>query len=136
MYKRREPRFKKIVRSCITGNVVWIYRGASEAESRKAYWRACRAEVERMKTWPQKVAECRARVKQLLDNCIAALPINAELTKQQKDAIRYLQSVIREPVPCHSEFYDHIVEEARRRNERSARWRENRNKNFGLDKNM
>ena len=89
-----------------------------------------------MKTWPQKVAECRARVKQLLDNCIAALPINAELTKQQKDAIRYLQSVIREPVPCHSEFYDHIVEEARRRNERSARWRENRNKNFGLDKNM
>ena len=129
---KKKPAFTKIVYSCLTGVPVWLYRGSSENGCHLAYWRACKAEVERVKNWSKTVAARRAEIKKLLDNCVAALPINVELTKEQKTAIKKLQAMIAEPQPCDKEFYNHIMEEARRRNENSARWRETRKKNFGL----
>lgn len=131
---KKKPKYTKIVYSCLTGVPVWLYRGASENACRWAYLRACKHEIERVKSWSKTVAARRAEIKKLLDNCIAALPINAELTAEQKSAIKKLQAMIAEPQPCDKEFYNHIIEEARRRNEQSARWRESRCKNFGLKK--
>lgn len=106
-----------ILRSCLTGKVVWIYRGPSRAAARKAYWRACRKELERVRNWGERMARRAASIRRLLTDCMADKPIDAELTPEQQQAARELQNIGRKPQDCHLEFYDHIVEERRRRNE-------------------
>lgn len=127
---KEKRQYVKIVRSCLTGKVVWIYRGLSQNAARLAYWRACQKEIERVRNWAQKMQSRKDHILRVLEECSASLPLNAELTKEQKEASRELQSIIRKGQECHSEFYDHIMETRRRRQEdreirRRMREREN-----------
>jgi hypothetical protein len=115
MKKRRQ--YVKIVRSCITGKVVWVYRGLSQNAARLAYWRACQEEIRRVRDWAQKAQRRKDSILRVLEKCSAALPLDAELSREQKEASRELQAVVRKAPECHSEFYDHIMETRRRRQE-------------------
>lgn len=106
-----------IRRSCLTDNAVWIYRGPTHNAARKAYWIACKAEVERVEHWREHVALRTANISRLLSECLAEIPINAELTPEQKKAVRQLQSLMKKGIACHMEFYEHIMEQRRRREE-------------------
>lgn len=119
-----------IRRSCINGLVVWIYRGPSKDAAKKAYLRACKQEVKRVKTWMQKINDVQRSISLFISSCMDSMPINANLTDTQKNAVKQLQHIRNEQRPCHMDFYNHIIEEARRKNETSSRWREQRNKWF------
>ncbi len=129
MKKKHRP-YTAIVRSCITGKVVWVYRGTPNGQ-RMAYWRACRKEVRRVRMWMQRVNERRREITRFINSCMAALPLTHEMTKEQREAARELQRIEKNEPPCHRDFYDHIMEETRRKNEASRRWRANRNKWLG-----
>ena len=107
----------EIRRSCITGKVVWVYRGRTKAAAHVAYWRACKAEIERVKQWPEIMARRRAWILKILNDAMANLPIDAELTPEQKQAAKELQAMAKKEPPCDREFYNHIMEERRRRKE-------------------
>ena len=115
MKKRRSVTV--ILRSCLTGKVVWIYRGPSQEAARKAYFRACKKEIEHVRSWAERMAQRTASITRLLTNCLADKPIDAELTPDQQEAAKELQAISKKQLECHSEFYDHIMEERRRREE-------------------
>lgn len=106
-----------IRRSCLTGKVVWIYRGTSRAAARVAYLRACRKEVDRVRSWKEWVRLRKATVLRILSECTASLSIDAVLTPEQTEAARKLQAIGKKDVECDTDFYDHIMEERRRREE-------------------
>ena len=120
-----------IRRSCITGKIVWVYRGPSEEAARRAYHRARLREIERVRHWGETVKARADGIMRLLSDCMAKFPINAQLTPDQAEAARTLKAAATMPVPCHMDFYDHIIEEARRANLASGRWRANRIRMFG-----
>lgn len=118
-------------RSCITGKIVWVYRGISHAAAMEAYKRARKKEIRRVRMWMQEVNKRRRGIGQFIAKCTESMPLTAEMTPEQMEAARELQRMEKDEYPCHREFYEHIVEEARRRNEQSRRWRDHRNKWFG-----
>lgn len=123
--------------SCITGRIVWVYFGKSEEAARKAYWRACKKEVRRVRNWGNHIAERRQQFMHLITMSNSSSSINslmADLTPQQRKAARTIINMSKQPPAQDREFYDHIIEEARRRNFRSERWRENREKLFRYGK--
>lgn len=79
----------------------------------------------------QKVNERRRNIRRFINQCMASMSLTAEMTPEQKESAKELQRIERDEQPCHREFYDHIIEEARRRNEASGRWRDQRNKWLG-----
>lgn len=97
-----------IRRSCLTGEVVWLYFGASRNAARVKYHKACLFEIERMKKWPEISDKRRANIKGLLSECQAEMPINATLTNQQKQAVMELRRICGDFV-CDKAFYDHII---------------------------
>ena len=108
-----------ILKSCLTGKVVWIYQGPSEGAARVAYWRACKKEIERVKNWSRTVAERRRAIGQMISDFTANIPLTAEMTDVQREALRKLQNIRKAPYPCDREFYNHIMELRRRRAEDS-----------------
>lgn len=117
MEKIRKYNVTVIRRSCITGKIIWFYRGMSKNAANVAYHRAWKHELERVKHWPEVVAERKANILRLLNNCLANLPITAELTPKQKAAVRRLRKMAEEEPECDMDFYNHIIEEQRRRAE-------------------
>lgn len=103
-----------IRRSCLTGKAVWIYRGPSTVAANRSYQRACKREVERVRRWSSISAIRRQNITRLLNDCIDKLPFTAELTSQQKESAKTLQKLSKQP-SCSREFYEHIMEERRRR---------------------
>lgn len=53
----------------------------------------------------------------LLSECLAETPITSALTPLQIAASKQLRAISKEDIACHKEFYEHIIEERRRRNE-------------------
>ena len=106
-----------IRRSCLTGDPVWIYRGASKAGARQAYWRACKAEIERVHNWSQTMAQRAANITRFISQCMERLPIDAELTLEQLAAAKQLRAILKKEPVLHKAFYDHIMEERKRRAE-------------------
>lgn len=102
-------------KSCLTGNVVWIYRGPSENAARQEYSRACKSEFERMRHFSTFAARRCANIARILSDCMAEIPINAELTPPQREAARQLQAIQKKAVMYNREFYEHIMEERQRR---------------------
>ena len=102
-------------RSCLTGKIVWIYRGPSVAAAKKAYWRACERELKRVKNWSQTIQQRVADIEGFISVCMSSLSITDELTPTQANAARQLQAIRKRCPSCHMDFYDHIVEERRRR---------------------
>lgn len=117
MKKEKPNRVIVIRRSCLTGKVVWVYCGTSKRGADTAYWRACRAEVTRVRRWGEKAAERRSRIMAILNAALADLNITATLTPEQKAAAKKLSALSREDIACHREFYEHVIEERRRRAE-------------------
>lgn len=114
--ERRKHKSVRIRRSCITDEAVWIFQGAPGGE-RMAYSRAARMEIRRMARFGEVLARRRENISGLLEDCLSAIPEGAVLTPVQQDAVRQLQALIRKEPECHSGFYDHIMEERRRRAE-------------------
>ena len=115
---KKQHKVTMIRRSCITGKVIWIYRGKSRNAGYQAYHKAVQHELERVKHWPEYVAERRARILKFLNDRLAALPINAELTPKQKACVRQLKKIADEPQELDLDFYNHIMAERERRMER------------------
>lgn len=103
--------------SCITGRAVWLHFGHSSEAARKAYWRACRKEVERIRNWTETAARRKANILGLLSALTANLPVGEELPPEKKAAARRLVAIAEKAV-CDRGFYDHIMEERRRRQQR------------------
>lgn len=114
MAKRKRSKSIFIRRSCLTGNAVWIYRGEADNE-RKTYWKACRFEVERVQRWTDIVSRRMGNISRLISDCLVNIPLNVELTPQQKQAVRQLQSVGNKGIICHRDFYEHIMAQRKQR---------------------
>ncbi len=106
-----------IRRSCLTGKIVWIYRGPSENAARMAYCRACKKEMVRIKQWSQTLAKRAANIAHFLSDCTAEIPITAEFTQEQTNAARLLQTLGRQQSEYHRDFYEHVMEEQRQKQE-------------------
>lgn len=116
MTKKRNYNILRILKSCVTGTAVWVYMGPSAEAARKAYWRACRHEAERMRQISKMAARRKANILQLLNDCMAGLPITAELPPEKKAAARQLLAIAEEDTLSDRSFYNHILETRRRRN--------------------
>lgn len=130
--KRNGP-VRIIRRSCLTGKAVWVYVGPSYEAARALYYKACKREVERVRNWPEMMKKRAEAIGRYINDLTSRIPINAELTPEQKEGIRTLQAIQKNTPECDMEFYNHIMEEARRRNAASKRWAENRKKNLGIE---
>lgn len=126
-----------IRRSCLTGAAVWVYQGPSRSAAMRAYHRACVKEVRRVRQWVKTAEQRMSNVASLMAACQARLPAGARLTPEQAAAARRLKAIQETAADCHMEFYDHIMEERRRRkidrqNRRTAIEREKqRNRDYG-----
>lgn len=103
--------------SCITGKAVWLYQGPSKQAARAAYRRACEREIKHVRTWSKRNAERKANIKRLLGECMGEMSITSSMTAEQKAAAKLLLSMSGSTVPCYRDFYNHIMEERRRREE-------------------
>lgn len=97
-----------IRRSCTTNQVVWIYQGPSKGAARLAYWRARKHEITRVRGWQRRVRQRADTIQSYLDDCMNALPLMSPLSKAQREAIKTLQAIIQQPMPCDTVFYNHI----------------------------
>lgn len=104
--------------SCLTGKAVWIYNAPSNGAMWTAYWRARRSEVERVRNWSQTVALRKANILRLLSDCTASLPVTGDLPPGKREAALRLRQVAEAPKACHRDFYNHLMEEQRRRRSR------------------
>lgn len=116
-------------KSCLTGRVVWLCQGKSWAAGMQAYQRACQREVERVKRWGVTVKRRMANIRRLLNDCTSGIPITATPTTEQKTAMRLLETMSKERVACHRDFYDHVVATSRRRKEDGRGKKETKCKN-------
>lgn len=107
-----------ILKSCLTGQVVWIYQGPTKGAARLAYWHACRREMERVKHWNETLAQRRRNIQRLLScDSSSSTVLDTGLTDEQREAARQLLAIGKKETDGRSEFYNHIIEERRRRNE-------------------
>lgn len=126
---RKSKLVRIIKRSCLTGKVVWIYHGHSHEAGRKAYARACKKEVRRIRQWTARMAARKKTLMRLLGlGDSRSSGIYDGMTPEQKAAAKEIIKMGKQPPPQSRDFYDHIVEESKRRNWKSERWRENRTK--------
>lgn len=135
--KTKREHIVTYVRSCLDNQIVWAYFGTSEEGARKAYWRATKEEVRRMRQWPQRMAERKRRLLHLLDGnggCLNSGISRRTLTCVQRKAVKEIMQLVRNQPPKDTDFYGHILEEARLRNSQTSRWKEKREKLFRYGK--
>ena len=106
-----------IVRSCLTGAPVWVYQGASKNGARQAYWRACKAEIEFVSRLPEYCAQWKAGLERFISSCMEKYPIDAKLTPEQAAAAKKLRAMLKKGPDINLDFYNHVMEERRRRAE-------------------
>ena len=106
-----------IRKSCLTGKVVWIYWGPTRKAANVAYHRACKEELKRINHWKERADIRRRNILNILNECLADIPVTEALTPEQAEAARQLRNLSKEDIACHREFYEHIIEEQRRRAE-------------------
>ncbi len=111
--KSKKQLYKRV--SCLTGKVVWAGLYTTNNNARQRYFVAKKHELRIVDGWDKTASARCTRIKDFLNECLAELPITAELTKQQITAARNLRALANEAVPCPREFYDHIIEETSRR---------------------
>lgn len=120
-----------IKHSCLTGKVVWVYRGTAEG-ARKAYYRACKREVRRVRQWTSAMAARRQHLMKIITGSDSGSSSSTAILKrtsgERRKAVYEILRLGKQPPPQGRAFYDHLKEEARRRNWRSGRWKENREK--------
>lgn len=107
MYQRRPYQYRYICYSRVTGQAVWVYQGQSKDGMKRKYYRTVASERKRKQQWPNRQRTWQAGIRNLLDECMAALPILGTLTKAQREAIRTLQHMIDNPSEFSSPMLDH-----------------------------
>lgn len=129
MVNKQNGKVLVVKRSCLTGRIVWVYNGSSEDAARKAYWRACKREVWRIRNWMKKMIRRRRRLLSVIthsdSSSVSSSAFKQMMPEEQKLARKIMQLAKGEP-QADREFYDHIIEEAKRRNWASERWKANR----------
>lgn len=71
-----------------------------------------------MQDWAKTAAQKVSAIRLFLSECLANVPINAELTKEQQEAVKALREMENNYKTCSSEFYDHIMATRRARDNR------------------
>lgn len=107
MYQRRPYQYRYICYSRVTGQVVWLYQGQSREGMKRKYYRTVESERKRKRQWPKLQQARQANIRQLLSECMAALPILGILTKTQREAIKALQQLAENVPEFCSPFLDH-----------------------------
>lgn len=107
MYQRRPPQYRYICYSRVTGQAVWLYQGQSREGMRRKYYRTVESERKRRRQWPKLQQARQTNIRQLLDECQAALPILGTLTKAQREVIKTLQQMADDMPEFCSPFLDH-----------------------------
>ena len=110
MYQRRQPQYRYICYSRVTGQAVWAYQGQSKEGMKRKYYRTVESERKRRRQWSKRQRTWQDGIRNLLDECQAALPILGKLTKEQREAIRTLQHMIDNPPEFSSPLLDHDSE--------------------------
>ena len=131
MVNKKDCKVVVLKRSCLTGRIVWAYRGDSEEGARKAYWRACKKEVRRVRNWMKRMANRRRQLLRIIthsDSSSVSSSMLKSMNPQQRAAARKIMQLAKREPPLDRAFYDHIVEEAKRRNWQSGRWKKAREK--------
>lgn len=131
MVNKKDCKVVVLKRSCLTGRIVWAYQGNSEEGARKAYWRACKKEVRRVRNWMQRMARRRRQLLRIIthsDSSSVSSSMLKSMNPQQREAARKIIQLAKKEPPMDRAFYDHIIEEAKRRNWQSGRWQEAREK--------
>ena len=116
-------------RSCLTGKVVWAYRCDTEKAARIAYYRACKKEVRRIRQWSAKMAERKRKLVSIFNggnSSSSGINVNKYKDPAVRRLARQMCKLIKAQPPKDTAFYDHIVEEAKRRNWQSKRWAKER----------
>lgn len=123
-----------VKRSCLTGEIVWCKFCASEGAARIAYWRACKNEVRRVRHYAQRMKERRRKLLLVIgwsdSSSASSVGIREGMTPNQRKAVREIAKLDKDRPPQSGDFYEHIKEEARRRDMSSSRWHEQREKQF------
>ncbi len=131
MVNKQNGKVLIVKRSCLTGRIVWVYRGTSEEAARKAYWRACKKEIRRIRDWAKKMSRRRKLLLSIATHgdcdSVSSSVFSQMSSEKRKLARRIIQLAKDMPQPDR-EFYDHVVEEAKHRNWASGRWKANRAK--------
>lgn len=104
-----------IRKSCLNGKIVWVWRGKSRHSARTAYYRACKQEVERVRHWGETAAQRRRNLLRTLTECMADMALTDEMAPEQIAMANIVKRLSEEDFACHTEFYEHIMEERRRR---------------------
>lgn len=107
MYNRRPYHYRYICYSRVTGQAVWVYQGQSKEGMKRKYYRTVESERKRRRQWPKLQQARQTNIRQLLSECMAAMPILGTLTKAQREAIRTLQHMIDNPPEFCSPLLDH-----------------------------
>lgn len=126
-YKRKKRAMKVLRKSLLTGKAVWIGIERTYNAEWKAYKRACRKEITRMRGWGYVVARRKKNILNLLSELTARLPIIGNISKEQRAAAKALTQLADNEPPKQSDFYDHIHEEKRQHynaQRREKRWQE------------
>lgn len=103
-----------IKRSCLTDQPVWIYQGPTEEAARKAYYRTKRAEKRRVMLLPKFLDLRRRAIERFLNDLLGNLPLIAELTREQRAAVKELKALAQQPPQSDKAFWEHCKEETRR----------------------
>jgi len=74
---------------------------------RRKYYRTVESERKRRRQWPKLQRTRQTNILQMLDECMAALPILGTLTKAQREAIKTLQQMADDMPEFCSPFLDH-----------------------------
>ena len=131
MVNKKDCKVVVLKRSCLTGRIVWAYRGDEEG-ARKAYWRACKKEVRRVRNWMKRMANRRRQLLRIITPRRQHFgeQLHAEEHESSSNGRQHARSyqLAKKEPPLDRAFYDHIIEEAKRRNWQSGRWKENREK--------
>lgn len=114
-------------RSALTGKVVWMHHDMTYDARYKAYKRACMREINRMRQWTALVNRRRRNVTRLLSELTSHLPILGDIPKEQREAAKVITQLADKGLEKQSDFYEHIREEKRQREnarKREKRWQE------------
>jgi hypothetical protein len=116
MATKPKPKIWRHVRySCIDGRPVWLSPERSYQAMYKAYNRACEHEIQRVRNGKRDLERRRKEILDMLDSIMAGMPILSEMTPKQRAAAKRLRSIADNLPPVYRGFYDHIMEERRRK---------------------
>lgn len=101
-------------RSCLTGNVVWMFHGLKHRVY-DAYRYACIREANYQRMWPERWSQRRTNILRFLSACLANFQMTEALPIQLEDAARTLRNISDEHIAVDRSFYDHILADRERR---------------------